>query len=83
MRAGAWLRARFDWTLLTGHRFERPWFLAGGLDPWNVAEAVSQSGAPIVEDVSWCVRAGSGPKRPRPDFGLSRGSEAHPLACWI
>ena len=32
--------AAFDWTLLAGRRFERPWFLAGGLDPWNVAEAL-------------------------------------------
>ena len=55
--------ARFDWTLLTGRRFARPWFLAGGLDPWNVAEAVTQSGAPIV-DVSSGVERGPGLKDP-------------------
>ena len=55
--------ARFDWRLLTGRRFERPWFLAGGLDSWNVAEAVSQSGAPIV-DVSSGVERGPGLKDP-------------------
>ena len=53
--------ARFDWGLLAGRSFERPWFLAGGLDPWNVADAVSQSGAPAV-DVSSGVERGPGVK---------------------
>jgi len=53
--------ARFDWGLMAGRRFARPWFLAGGLDPWNVAEAISQSGAPIV-DVSSGVERGPGLK---------------------
>lgn len=57
------LGARFDWTLLAGRRFERPWFLAGGLDPWNVAEAVRLSGAPMV-DVSSGVERGPGLKDP-------------------
>ena len=55
--------ARFDWTLLSGRTFERPWFLAGGLDPWNVAEALRQSGAPEV-DVSSGVERGPGLKDP-------------------
>ncbi len=55
--------ARFDWTLLEGRRFERPHFLAGGLDPWNVAEAVRASGAPLV-DVSSGVERGPGLKDP-------------------
>ena len=55
--------ARFDWTLLSGRRFERPWFLAGGLDPWNVGEAVRLSGAPLV-DVSSGVERGPGLKDP-------------------
>ncbi|WP_374575360.1 phosphoribosylanthranilate isomerase [Phenylobacterium sp.] len=55
--------AKFDWTLLAGRRFNRPWFLAGGLDPWNVAEAVRLSGAPIV-DVSSGVERGPGLKDP-------------------
>ncbi|MFN3512612.1 MAG: phosphoribosylanthranilate isomerase [Phenylobacterium sp.] len=54
---------RFDWTLLTGRRFERPWFLAGGLDPWNVREAVQTSGAQLV-DVSSGVERGPGLKDP-------------------
>jgi phosphoribosylanthranilate isomerase len=54
---------RFDWTLLAGRRFQRPWFLAGGLDPWNLADAVQQSGAPMV-DVSSGVERGPGLKDP-------------------
>jgi phosphoribosylanthranilate isomerase len=57
------LGAAFDWTLLSGRRFARPWFLAGGLDPWNVAEAVKLSGAPLV-DVSSGVERGPGLKDP-------------------
>jgi len=53
----------FDWTLLSGRRFARPWFLAGGLDPWNVAAAVAASGAPLV-DVSSGVERGPGLKDP-------------------
>jgi phosphoribosylanthranilate isomerase len=53
----------FDWTLLAGRRFQRPWFLAGGLDPWNLAEAVQQSGAPLM-DVSSGVERGAGLKDP-------------------
>lgn len=55
--------AKFDWTMLSGRRFARPWLLAGGLDPWNVAEAIGQSGAPIV-DVSSGVERGAGLKDP-------------------
>ena len=48
---------------LKGHGFPRPHFLAGGLDPWNVAEAVGASGAPLV-DVSSGVERGPGVKDP-------------------
>lgn len=53
----------FDWSLLAGRRFARPWFLAGGLDPWNVVEAARVSGAPLV-DVSSGVERGPGLKDP-------------------
>ena len=53
----------FDWDLLTGRRFERPWFLAGGLNPWNVAEALNHTRAPLV-DVSSGVERGAGLKDP-------------------
>ena len=55
--------ARFDWTLLKDRRFDRPWFLAGGLDPWNISDAMSQSGAPLA-DVSSGVERGPGVKDP-------------------
>lgn len=57
------LGSRFDWTILSGRRFARPWFLAGGLDPWNVGDAVAAAGAPMV-DVSSGVERGPGLKDP-------------------
>jgi phosphoribosylanthranilate isomerase len=57
------LGVAFDWTLLEGRRFARPWFLAGGLNPWNVAEAIGASKAPLV-DVSSGVERGPGLKDP-------------------
>jgi phosphoribosylanthranilate isomerase len=39
----------FDWRLLAGRSFPRPWFLAGGLNPDNVAAAISISGATQVD----------------------------------
>lgn len=55
--------ARFDWTLMEGYPSVRPWLLAGGLTPWNVAEAVSQSKAQMV-DVSSGVERAPGLKDP-------------------
>ena len=55
--------ASFDWTLLAGRRFAAPWFLAGGLNPGNVAEAVRVTGAPLV-DVSSGVERAPGVKDP-------------------
>ncbi len=49
--------------LLSERRFLRPWFLAGGLDPWNVRHAMSVSGAPLA-DVSSGVERGPGLKDP-------------------
>jgi phosphoribosylanthranilate isomerase len=57
------LGASFDWTILAGFRLPRPWILAGGLDPWNVSEAVAASGARLV-DVSSGVERGAGLKDP-------------------
>ena len=51
----------FDWTFLAGRRVPKPWFLAGGLNAGNVAEAVRVTGAPAV-DVSSGVEASRGVK---------------------
>ena len=51
----------FDWGLLQGYRFQRPWMLAGGLTPGNVAAAVKLTGAAQV-DVSSGVETAPGAK---------------------
>jgi phosphoribosylanthranilate isomerase len=53
----------FDWRLLAGRRWTRPWMLSGGLDAANVAEAVSITGADWV-DVSSGVERRPGEKDP-------------------
>jgi phosphoribosylanthranilate isomerase len=53
--------ARFDWGLLADRAFDAPWFLAGGLTPDNVAQAIRVSGAPLV-DVSSGVETAPGVK---------------------
>ena len=51
----------FDWTILRGLAVPLPWFLAGGLTPDNVAEAVRVTGAQTV-DVSSGVESSRGVK---------------------
>lgn len=53
--------AAFDWRILSGRSFRKPWFLAGGLDPDNVARAIELSGAKQV-DVSSGVESAPGMK---------------------
>ncbi len=53
----------FDWQILAGRRFGRPWLLSGGLSPANVADAISSAGASLV-DVSSGVEAAPGLKDP-------------------
>jgi phosphoribosylanthranilate isomerase len=53
--------AAFDWTLLDGRIFGKPWFLAGGLTPQNVARATLLSQARMV-DVSSGVESAPGVK---------------------
>ena len=53
--------AAFDWQMLKDRRFAKPWFLAGGLNPDNVARAIESSGAAMV-DVSSGVESAPGVK---------------------
>jgi phosphoribosylanthranilate isomerase len=55
--------AAFDWRLVAGRAVPRPWLLAGGLTPDNVARALAQTGAPGV-DVSSGVEKARGVKDP-------------------
>jgi phosphoribosylanthranilate isomerase len=41
--------AAFDWGLLKGWTAPKPWILAGGLTPENVAGAIRQTAAPAVD----------------------------------
>ena len=53
----------FDWRLVGGRRWRRPWMLAGGLAPETVAEAIRLTGARQV-DVSSGVESAPGRKDP-------------------
>ncbi len=53
----------FDWDLLAGRQWDKPWMLAGGLDAETVADAVRRSGAAVV-DVSSGVERARGRKDP-------------------
>lgn len=51
----------FDWRLIANRRWPVPWFLAGGLTPGNVADAIALTGATHV-DVSSGVEQAPGEK---------------------
>ncbi len=53
----------FDWRLIAGRHWARPWMLAGGLTPENVALALRLTGARQV-DVSSGVESAPGVKDP-------------------
>lgn len=54
---------RFDWSLLAAYREKMAWGLAGGLTPANVAQAIAQTAAPLV-DTSSGVESAPGVKDP-------------------
>lgn len=53
----------FDWTILAGRTWSRPWMLSGGLTADNLAESVRTTGATAV-DVSSGVEDRPGHKNP-------------------
>ena len=53
----------FDWKLMASYTGKTPWFLAGGLTRANVARAIIESGARLV-DVSSGVESSPGVKSP-------------------
>jgi phosphoribosylanthranilate isomerase len=55
--------AAFDWQLLRGRRFSRPWLLSGGLNAENIARAILACAAPGV-DCSSGVETSPGVKSP-------------------
>ncbi len=54
----------FDWDLLTGAEFSKPWMLSGGLNADNVVDAIKTL-APNAVDVSSGVEAARGVKCPQ------------------
>jgi phosphoribosylanthranilate isomerase len=65
----------FDWSLLAAWKDRAPWGLAGGLNPGNVAEAVRQTGAPLV-DTSSGVESAPGAKDPALIAAFCRAARA-------
>jgi phosphoribosylanthranilate isomerase len=65
----------FDWRLIAGRRWLRPWMLAGGLTPSNVAEAIRLTGATQV-DVASGVESAPGHKDPERIAAFVRAAEA-------
>ena len=66
----------FDWRLLAGRKYWRkPWMLAGGLTPDNVAEALRLTGARQV-DVSSGVETAPGQKSPEKIAGFVSAAQA-------
>lgn len=53
----------FDWTLLQGRQWRKPWMLAGGLTPDNVAQARDLTGA-VQLDASSSLESSPGVKDP-------------------
>jgi phosphoribosylanthranilate isomerase len=53
----------FDWKIMKAFASKKPWMLSGGLTPDNVAEAIRESGAKLV-DVSSGVESAPGKKDP-------------------
>lgn len=68
----------FDWRLIAGRSWRKPWMLAGGLTPDNVAEAIRLTGAPQV-DVSSGVESAPGLKDPARIASFVAAAQAGPV----
>ncbi|MBC6442764.1 MAG: phosphoribosylanthranilate isomerase [Rhodobacteraceae bacterium] len=55
--------AAFDWGLIAGRSWQKPWMLAGGLTPQNIAAAVTATGVTQL-DVSSSLESSPGVKDP-------------------
>ena len=69
--------AAFDWKILSGASFKRPWFLAGGLTPDNVGRALRISGARFA-DTSSGVEDAPGRKSPEKIAAFVRAARTAP-----
>lgn len=69
----------FDWRLVAQRRWLRPWMLAGGLTPENVAEAIRLTNARQV-DVSSGVESAPGVKDPARIAAFTRAAMGAPGA---
>lgn len=54
----------FDWTMLRGKKFRKPYFLSGGLNISNVETALQESGASMI-DISSGLESSPGEKEPQ------------------
>lgn len=70
----------FDWSMLADYNPGRDWFLAGGLDPENVEQALAVSDAPGV-DVSSGVELKTGVKDPDLIRRFIDAARRHDAAC--
>ncbi len=59
----------FDWSLLKGKTFAKPWMLAGGINIGNIAKAIEETGARII-DLSSGVEDNTGRKDPEKILAL-------------
>lgn len=81
--AGLGSGAAFDWSLVEG--FERPYFLAGGLAPDNIAEALDKTGAAYVDASSGIETDGLKDAAKMHDFvqAVHEWDAAHPRLSFL
>jgi phosphoribosylanthranilate isomerase len=70
----------FDWQILRGRKFSRPWLLAGGLTPENVVRAIQSSDARGV-DASSGLEIAPGQKSPELIAGFVRAVRNAPFGA--